>query len=709
MRRNRQFPVCRAAASAAVAAFACGFAPLAADAASGQWQKADFASARLISAAEGSGAAEHLKLGVEINLKDDWKTYWRSPGDAGLPPTLDWTGSANFKSAALAYPAPERFQLFGLQTFGYSRNFVFPIDVIVTEPGKPFAGRAKLDMLVCEKVCVPQTLNLAIDIPAGPATPGAEAQILNRFASAVPGNGGAAGLSLVSATTGAAEDGTGALNVVLSSQIDFAAPDLFAEIEPVTAFKAPIVVLSADRKTASMTLPLAKPMPPGVKLNERLATLTVVDGARSAQFDTRILGGAGADDGTTNKATSLGQMILIALFGGLILNLMPCVLPVVSIKLMSFIKSADEPLSRVRAASLANAAGIVVSMLAIAGLLIALKSAGVAIGWGVQFQQPVFIAAMALIVTLFACNLWGLFEIIAPGSVSNFADQTSGEGKSLWSNFLTGVFATVLATPCSAPFVGISVGFALAQGPVQILAIFAALGVGLAIPYLAASAAPQFVRLMPRPGKWMVTLQRVMALALVATSIWLLSVLAAQSGKDVALLTAALLVTLTVALFVRRALPKHRAVLAAGAALAGAIAVLAPAVGFGVKPSAIASLSTTRLDWSRLDIQRIKSLVAQGKTVFVDVTADWCITCQANKRIVLDQSPIVDRLANETITMRGDWTSPDPEITAFLAQFGRYGVPLNVVFGPGDPSGIALPELLTARAVDAAIEKAAAL
>ncbi len=702
-RRTPQF-LFAAAAALALQAISGGSQVLAA---SGEWQKTEFVEARLVSAVDGTGQLAELPLGVEVRLKDQWKTYWRSPGDAGLPPVLDWTGSGNLKSATLAYPAPHRFTLFNHQTFGYKDQVVFPIRAAVTEPGRALDLKAKFDILVCEAICVPQNLDLTLRIPEGAANPGVEAQLINRFESQVPVAGSSNAIEIGDARASEI-NGKHYLEVTaLSKAGAFAAPDIIAEVEPAAAFAAPEVSLSESGYRATFKLVLTSELPPGTSLAGRGVTLTLIDGAHASEHATKIVAGTGPGLGSSLALNA--AMFVFALLGGLILNLMPCVLPVLSLKLMSLVEHGDAPPARVRVNFLATAAGIVFSLMLIAAALIALKSAGLSVGWGIQFQQPVFIAAIAVIVALFACNMWGFFEIILPPSLSNFAG-TAGTGDGIIGNFVIGAFATLLATPCSAPFVGTAVGFALAGGTAQILMIFFALGVGLALPYLAIAAYPAVARFIPRPGMWMVRLRQVLGLALAGTAVWLLSILPAQIGWNGTLAVAGLIGAMVFALASDRLMPNLPQFAGRAAALVLGLAALGlPLVMKGSNPTSAATVAgkeTGSIAWTTFDRDQIKSLVSQGKTVFVDVTADWCVVCQSNKKLVINTKIVSDRIGTAAIPMRADWTSPDAKISAFLATFGRYGIPLNVVYGPGAPAGILLPELLTQDAVLKALDKA---
>ncbi|HYG85509.1 MAG TPA: protein-disulfide reductase DsbD domain-containing protein [Azospirillum sp.] len=668
-------------------------------AAAGSWSKGGPVEARLVSAVEGTGERGSVPLALEVRLERGWKTYWRSPGDAGLPPQIDWTGSANLKEASFGYPAPHRMTTLGIETVGYEGAVTFPVRAVPAEAGKPLDLKAGVDLLVCSEICIPQHVDVTLSLPAGPAVAGPEANIVSRAENSVPGDGRAAGLEIRAVRAQGA-----VLEVEATAREPFGKPDVFVELEPPLALTAPKVRLSDAGRTAVLRFQVAD-APKDLDLAGRPATLTLVDGARAVETHGTVV--AGPVGGTVGVAPSLFAMLGVALLGGLILNLMPCVLPVLSLKLLHAVQHSGAPLRAVRAGFLASAAGIVTSFLLLAGVMVGLKAAGAAVGWGIQFQQPLFLVFMVVLVTLFAANLWGLFEIPLPRALADaFAGPEEGHG--LAGPFATGAVATLLATPCSAPFLGTAVGFALAKGPLEIVSIFAALGVGLALPYLMVAAFPRMARLLPRPGRWMLALRRVLAVALALTGVWLLTVMAVQVGDMVAGLVAALMAALVLALWLGRRLAER--VRWAGAALAGVLALAAfvlPAQ-FGRHADAAPVVDAVSR-WAAFDEAAIREHVAAGRTVFVDVTADWCITCQANKKLVINRGEAAKRLqADGVVPMRADWTRPDERITAYLAAHGRYGIPFNIVYGPGAPDGVPLPELLSEAAVIDALDKASA-
>ena len=667
-------------------------APAAAPAASSGWDRKPEAEARLVSAVSGAGELQELPLGLQIRLKPGWKTYWRSPGEGGYPPRLDWSGSENLAGAELQWPAPTRFAILGVDSVGYQDEVVLPLAVRPQTPGEPVRLRLALDYLTCEAICIPQSAELALTVPAGPAEPTAFAHLIDRFRGRVPGPP-APGLAAERAELTEGARGP-ALRLAVATDRPLAKPDVFVESDAGLVFGPPTMRAAADGRSVSLDLPVAGDGPES--LVGRAVTLTLVDGGRAVEQTLSVSRGVPAAHGA-----GLLAAIAVALLGGLVLNAMPCVLPVLSIKLLGLIGHGGAAPAATRRSFLATAAGIVASFLLLAGAAIGVKAAGMAVGWGIQFQHPWFLAGMTVLLLLFAANLWGLFEIRMPGWAGALAAR-GGDARSLGGAFFTGTLATLLATPCSAPFVGTAIGFALARGPAEILAIFTALGVGLASPYLAIAAAPRLVTRLPRPGRWMIVLRRLLGVLLIATAVWLLAVLQAQAGLAAAALVAAAGAAILALLWTGRGSVAPRRW--GAVALLAAFALAAPALFRSVQPLAAAA----EAHWTPFDRARIAALVEQGQTVFVDVTADWCITCQVNKAAVLQREPVAGRLAAApVVAMRADWTRPDEAIGAYLASFGRYGIPFNAVYGPGAPAGIALPELLSSDGVLDALDRAA--
>jgi suppressor for copper-sensitivity B len=403
-------------------------------------------------------------------------------------------------------------------------------------------------------------------------------------------------------------------------------------------------------------------------------------------------------------------MLGLAILGGLILNAMPCVLPILSLKVFGLVRSAGHGRAEVVRGSLATAAGILISFWALALAAVLARAAGAAVGWGVQFQRPGFVAFLAVVVVLFCLNLWGLFEIPLP----QWAARVGGSGprEGIAGHFFSGLFATLMATPCSAPFLGTAIGFALAQSAGWIFAIFTGVGFGMALPYLLLAAAPGAARFFPRPGAWMDTVRGAMGFLLAAAAVWLFYVLSAQmSPERVAFIQLGLL---GLALFTWL---RHRGLRgpvlqgAAGLGMAAAVAaILVLAVTSGAEAPAQASEVKTAglISWVPFDRAKAESLASSGQLVFVDVTADWCFTCKVNEKLVLETPEVAGAFQRHSVVaMKADWTNRSDEIGSFLAEHGRYGIPFYLLYRPGNPPHV-FSELLNKETLVSEVEATAA-
>jgi len=412
---------------------------------------------------------------------------------------------------------------------------------------------------------------------------------------------------------------------------------------------------------------------------------------RATAATTRAESGRGAEAPAepSRPARSLAAILLLALVGGFILNGMPCVLPILSLKLFGLVKAAGQTRRAVRSGALATAAGILVSFWALAATAIAARSAGAAIGWGVQFQQPAFVAFLAVVVLFFTLNLWGLFEIVLPQRLARLADSgASSEG--LGGHFASGLFATLMATPCSAPFLGTALSFALGQDGRTIFATLSAVGVGLALPYLVLAVAPGAVRYLPKAGAWMDTLRGAMGFLLSGALVWLFYVLAAQVATETVAFFQLALLGVGLALFFAHRGPAGGTARRVGWAVALALAVASIAL-VQRSPAAAREIrggdaGATGIAWRPFDRAEAERLAESGRLVFLDITADWCVTCKVNERVVLNTPEVLaafERL--EVVAMKADWTNRDDEIARFLADHGRYGIPFYMLYRPGRP------------------------
>jgi suppressor for copper-sensitivity B len=644
------------------------------------WFQTDQGKVRLVAAQAALGDARSVVLGLQFELAPHWKIYWRSPGDAGYPPHLDWAGSDNLAAATIEWPAPERFSVLGLETVGYSGAVVLPIVAHLAHADAPLRLRAQLDYLTCSEICVPYKTTLALDLPAQGGGTG-YASLIARYRALVPKSGKAAGIALEHAVLRAGS--APLLELHVRSVRPLAAPDIFIEAPEAVAFGAPVASAQGEGETL-LRVPVSGDWS---LLPSRPLRVTLVDGARAMSGTITPVRGPDLVDLAT-----LATMLGLALLGGFILNLMPCVLPVLSLKLLAALPKEGHGLAAVRRGFLGTAAGIIVSFLVLALASAGFKTAGVAFGWGVQFQNPYFLVFLVALLTLFACNLWGLFEVPLPQGVAALAERAH------LGSFATGAFATLLAIPCSAPFLGTALGFALSTGPREIVAIFLALGIGMASPYLLVSAAPRLAALLPRPGRWIIHVRRLLGALLAASAVWLLFVLKGEIGLRATLAVAVLMAVAGATLaWLHDAGPRRATLIVALLA-----AMLVPAAA----PPPARVLAADGI-WRNFDPATIGTLVHDGNVVFVDVTADWCLTCKVNERLVLDAASVRRALDRpKVIAMRADWTRPDPAIAAYLTRFNRYGIPFNAVYGPGAPGGLALPELLTTGIVTRALAQA---
>ncbi len=416
--------------------------------------------------------------------------------------------------------------------------------------------------------------------------------------------------------------------------------------------------------------------------------------------------GSAVDDPSGTPPRKLWAFVLFGILGGLLLNAMPCVLPVLSLKVLGLIKSSTHGRRGVSIGALATLAGILFSFWLLAGAAVGAKWLGATVGWGVQFQQPAFVVFLTLVVVLFCLNLWGLFEVPLPASLANWAGSAGGEG--LAAHFTSGLFATLLATPCSAPFLGTAVGFALSQSAATIFMIFTAVGLGMALPYLAIAVAPGSVRILPKPGPWMNTFRVLMGFLLAGAAVWLLYVLSAQvSPERLAFIELALL-GLAFCVWLRHAKGPGGSRLAALGVGACAAAALALAVTAGTAPNpALEEETVQRIGWVRFDRREAENLAAEGRLVFVDVTADWCFTCKVNERLALETPEVASAFERHgVVPMKADWTNRDDEISRFLNDHGRYGIPFYLLYRP-DREPHLFGELITKETVVAAVETAA--
>lgn len=634
---------------------------------------------------------------LEVQLEGDWKTYWRSPGEGGIAPAIKWDESRNLQHVDWAWPAPEEFSLLGLQTFGYKGNTTFPLLLTVDDISAPTQLRGKVTLSTCTTICVLTDYQINLDFTPNALQANTDAMLAyNKAISRVPQKVVAAEGTPPVMTLG--WDAAKSQLEVRLNDTNWQQPSIIIDGEPDTTFKRVSLTKSETALEGQQLVAifngtswLGEPEVLGKPLN-----VTVIDGERALEYSAKV-----EPKVITQENTSIFSIILLALIGGLILNVMPCVLPVLGMKLSSVVAAPHLQRNQIRQQFIASALGILVSFWLLAGFILILKLTGQAIGWGVQFQNPWFIGFMALVTTVFAFNMLGVFEINLPSNVQTKLATTGGNNNR--GHFLQGMFATLLATPCSAPFLGTAVAFALGADVLSLLVIFTALAVGMSLPWLMVAAFPLVAGYFPKPGRWMNIVKVFFSAMLLLTSLWLISLLASFVNV-IYLWPLGAAIALIFMFFMAK---KY-----------GAIAIVS-SLGVGILLSAVIAFSTsnqwakplpTDLTWTPLDQVLIDQQVAQGKTVFVDVTADWCITCKANKVGVILQEPVYSLLQQaHVLPMKGDWTTASQPITDYLQSHNRFGVPFNIVYGPNAPQGIALPEILSSQRVIDALKQASSM
>ena len=680
----------------------------------------DNVRARLVSEVNAVGPGQSIWVALEFTIRDGWHTYWRNPGDSGQATSLTWNLPPGFTAGEIVWPTPHRFELPPLVNYGYAKHVMHLVQITAPQdlqPGSAVTLSAKASYLVCADVCIPEDARVEVKLPTTAAAGSIDPADAALFATA------RSELPRVEPAASSAKVQDGQLVITLGK----AWGDALSQIKSLSFFPydegsieyAAPQTLTRSKDTLELAVKVGYQPPQGATVRgvllateqsgNDLVTVPIeiaanLQGAVGGKVVPPAADSVGAS--APAAALSLPSLILLAILGGLILNLMPCVFPVLSIKAMSLVEQAKKHPAAVRAKGLVFAAGVISSMLALAAVLLALRAGGEQIGWGFQLQSPLFVTLMVYLLLAVGLNLSGVFEI--GGGLAGVGDGLT-QGDSYRASFFTGVLTTLVATPCTAPFMAAAVGAALTQSPAVALAIFAALGLGLSLPYLLLSFAPWTRRALPKPGAWMDTLKQIFAFPMYASAAWLLWVLAQQTsalGLGAAL-AGAILVALAAWAYQKSKLSSARGRVSAlvTALLAVLAAVLLPVRYSGVADASSAGVPANPQAadaWQPYDAARLAELTAAGRPLLVNFTASWCLTCLVNERNAFADAAVQDIFRGKGVTlMKGDWTNRDPAITKALAAFGRAGVPLYVVYNskPGSSEPVVLPQLLTAGVV----------
>jgi thiol:disulfide interchange protein DsbD len=648
------------------------------------------------------------QAGLYFKLEPGWHVYWQNPGDSGEPPHIHWTLPSGLSASPLQFPAPKRLPLGPLMDFGYENEVLFPFHFDVAKAAKPSSAvlHAKVDWLVCREVCIPGKADLEESVRILPGAPVADLisspdqELWKRLSNSRPQSLPSADKAVFQAAP------TGFRLAVETGQRETQAA-FFPEDEDIL-----------DNPAPQTLIPTAKGLVLELKKDANLATnpaqlrgVLELKGGRN--YELAALPGTVASPALPPalSLSGLARIAGLAFLGGLLLNLMPCVFPVLFLKGLALVQSGNEERHKLRAHGLVYTVGILVSFWVLVAALLGLRAAGAVLGWGFQFQSPVFLSLMAGLLFFLGLSLAGQFEIgLTLTAVGGSYAQKSG----LTGSFFTGVLAVVVATPCTAPFMGAAIGYALAQPAAVTFAVFTALALGLAAPYVALTLQPAWTRLLPKPGAWMDVLKQAISVPIFVTVIWLAWVIVQAYGAALlAVLLSSLLLLAIAGWFLGRWPARRWASMVAALIVLAVVAmsVTAPrelAATPSNTPAELSSDSSAARSaaWQPWSADAVERALTAGKPVFVDFTARWCLSCQFNERVALDQPEVMQAFqAKNVVLMKADWTRQDPAITEELTSLGRSGVPVYALYTPGEYNPELLPQVLTPEIVMDAVGK----
>ena len=627
---------------------------------------------------------ENFYIALDFNLKPGWKIYWRQPGDSGMPPNLDYKNSNNLKSLDLKWPFPKKeYEAANLLTNIYKENTIIPIEITVKDPTKPLNLQTVLNFQVCKDICIPFQTNLFLLLDTGEANYTKYLYKIERALSKVPIDYKIAGIDNITVS----RDSENSLLFFLESLVDIPEGELEIFLENNDEYikinNIKIIDNTNNRISAKLILDSSI-----IHLNE-LDIIFVIGNLAASIKDIKI---------ENNNSKSIYLIILAALMGGLILNFMPCVLPVLVLKINRIISIEDKNIYNMRFNFLLTILGIISSFILVAFITVFIKNITGQVGWGIQFQQPIFLLFLIFILIIFSLNLFGKIQFNLPNKFNTNINKYLGK-KSNGVAFFEGALATLLATPCSAPFLGTAVSFALSSNFYITLLIFMFLGIGMSLPYFIFICFPSLVNFLPKPGKWMNYLRYILGLGLLLTAVWLSYVCVSIIGLSIfSYFISSLVVFL---LIIYRLYLRRKYLVLIIIILSGNIYI---------------SSNTSFLDydfsyseqeeWLKFDNQELQELINQGNIVFVDITADWCITCKVNKILVLNSKEFKNLMkSNKIILMKGDWTRPNDEINKFLQKANRYGIPFNALYHTSLSNGLVYSEILSLKEIKESLLK----
>ena len=652
---------------------------------SSDWSVSETSKLRLISPYS-QNDGKNLLIGLEYEMEPGWKTYWKSPGDGGFAQSVFWQNSTNIKNVNILWPTPIEFEILGLTSLGYQNNIIFPLEIELEDELQNTFLNLHVNFLICKDVCVPGDATVFLEIPFGEKKITDNYFDLERALSLLPEEDlNSSYINEISFKT-FSDNQNSIIQLQFESDKVFYNPKIFLH----SPFGLPVVKNSinyfSNNKKITTDFHFDRKL-----ISENKFPLEVIIKDKNHNF-LQVLN-VQMENQPLNLEINRTYIyyILISLIAGLILNVMPCVFPVLSIKLMS-VFSSDKYNTRV--SFITTAFGIITSFVLLGLIFLFLQYFNMSIAWGMQFQNPYFLIFITLVIFLFMMNMFGQFEIILPAKLNNISILGNSNNKYL-KDFFNGFFATLMATPCSAPFVGTAITAAFTQSYAIGMSIFLFMGVGMSLPYLLIASFPKLMNFLPKPGKWMVYVKYILGFLLLATVLWLVNILANFFNSYYLIL----LIIFFVVLSYRQKIPFQRNIVT--------ILVL-----FTMFSSSSLKLFQQNViidneeDWLNFFDVEVDQLIENDQLVFLDITADWCATCQFNKLNVLNSASVIQLFKDNKVSLvRADWTRPNSKINIFLEKYDRFGIPFNAFYSNNFPEGLLLSELLSEKEIVKVINK----
>ncbi len=652
---------------------------------SSDWSSSETSKVRLISPYS-QNDDKNILLGLEYQMEPGWKTYWKSPGDGGFPQTISWENSINVKNVNILWPTPEKFEILELTSLGYEKNVIFPIEIEVEDETQNTFINFQVSYLICKEICIPGDVRLFLDIPSGQKIVNNNYYNLERALSLLPKKDiNSSYINNIDANV-FLNDKLKTIQIQIKSDKSFLNPKIFLH----TPFGLPVVnntiSYSNNNKFINANFNFDKNL-----ISENTFPLEIIIKDRNHNFETLLNVKVEKEILFSSKNNTFIYFILISFLAGLILNIMPCVLPILSIKLMTIFSVEQK---NARASFLITAFGIISSFVLLGIIFLILKNLNISIAWGMQFQQPYFLIFITLIMFLFMMNMFGQFEISVPQKLVNLA-LFKGNDNAVIKDFFNGFFATLMATPCSAPFVGTAITAAFTQTSIIGISIFLFMGIGMSLPYLIIASYPALIKFLPKPGKWMIYVKYFLGLLIFLTILWLSNILLNYFNYYFLIFCFIFCLVLSF---------RHKIPFLKNTITLITILIIFLSSSFNFFHQEI-SIEKNK-DWVNFFDINISNLLEKDEIVFLDITADWCATCQFNKINVLESKKIIKIFKdNDVLLIRADWTKPNEQINKFLGKYDRFGIPFNAFFSKDFSEGILLSELLSEKEIVDAINK----